>query len=274
MLSRRPACPTVALALLALGVALTACAARGETAPPIPPTRTPYPFVTATPRPTTTPPTPATPTSTHTPTPTPTPTATETPTEGPSPTPTTNAALTPASLSCPAQPEGVFSLIAAREPETAAALGCVTSPEGQPPQVWPVALRVQPMERGYLLWQSNVGWFTGQPVISALRPDGTYARYDDTYQPGIDRASGGPPAPEGLVQPVESLGKVWRLVPGLIEELGFGLEPERRFEGEMQLFELGEMVYLPPFEAVIVLRRGVPNRWALVPLAESDLDNP
>ncbi len=183
---------------------------------------------------------------------------------------TASPAGTPTPQPCPDQPEGIFRQVTRSDPELAAALGCVTAPQGEQPQVWRVALRIQPMERGYLLWQSTVGWHTGQPVITVLRPGGTYSRFDDTYQPGIDRAAGGPPPPEGLHQPTENLGKVWRIIPGLVEELGFGIEPESRFEGEMVLYQYGEMTYLPPLDGVLVLRRGTPNHWALYLLREPE----
>ncbi len=263
--------PVLAAASAAL---LAACAF-----PPAPeqaaaPTNTPYPFVTATPRPTLAPATPTASMPTTAPPPAGTPTATLRPTIGPSPTqPASSPEGSEPTLTvapCPDQPEGVFRQVYEANPEVAQALGCATTPAGEEPRSWPVTVRFQPMERGYLLWLSNIGWYTGQPVIVVMLADGTYTRYEDTYQPGIDRAEGGPPAPEGLYRPREALGKAWRIIPGLIEQIGFGTQPESRLDTEMQLYEYGEMLYLPEPEAVFVLRRGVPNTWGVYPLNPSE----
>ena len=267
--------PRVRLVLAAASVALlAACASPPTPEQAIAPTNTPFPFVTATPRPTSTPAILTAPAPTTASPPASTPTATLRPTIGPSPTqpapPLEGPAPTPTVAPCPAQPEGVFRQVYEANLEVAQALGCVIAPAGEEPRGWPVAVRFQPMERGYLLWLSNIGWYTGQPVIVVMLADGTYTRYEDTYQLGIDRAEGGPPAPESLHQPREALGKAWRIIPGLIEQIGFGTQPESRFETEMQLYEYGEMLYLPEPEVIFVLQHGVPNTWGVYPLNPSE----
>jgi len=114
------------------------------------------------------------------------------------------------------------------------------------------------------LWLSNLGWFESSRVVYVLLDDGTYQRYDDTYNPGVDRPSGGPDAPPDLYQPQEYLGKVWRTIPGLIEGMGFGSGPEVLAETEMQLYVSGEVVAVPSVGGAFVFMRGAPNRWLFI----------
>ncbi len=261
--------PNRAGLLLAVLALLAACRVSPPSPLPVVPTNTPYPFVTATPRPS---PTAATPTPTHTPTPTYTPTFTPTPTEGASPTltetPTSTLTKTPtpAEPRCLAQPTGPIREVYERDLALRVAIGCVITPDTRTqPQVWTVEVQYQPMERGHMLWLSNVGWYEGHAIYVMLS-DQTYTRYDDTYIEGVDRSEGGPPAPDGLYQPRESLGKVWRIIPGLIEQIGFGTQPETRVKAEMQLYQFGEMVYLPEINAVFAFWRSSQNIWNLYPL--------
>jgi len=255
-------------ALIGLMASLSACGQANSASPPTP---TPYPFVTATLRPTALMPTipSATPTTTVTPTLTPTftntpepdiPTATATATWTVTPSPT--VLQTPV---CRYQPAGPLRDIYFSDPKLTAALGCPTTPDARTaPAPWPVQTRYQPMERGHLLWLSNLGWFEASRVVYVLLDDGIYQRYDDTYTPGVDRPSGGPDAPPDLYQPQEYLGKVWRTIPGLIEDMGFGSGPEVLAETEMQLYVSGEIVVVPSAGGAFVFMRGAPNRWQFV----------
>ncbi len=247
-------------------VMLAACAPEPD-APPPTPSVTPYPFVTATRQPTLAP---VYVTATREvaaeatgDAQTDSPDATldpERPTETPFPTSAIGV--------CPAQPPGAFSTVLAAMPELISRIGCVLPPDdGGPVQHWPVAVKYQPMQRGHMVWVSRLGWYDGAGVVYALHADGSYTRSDDTYQYASDAPSGGPEPPEGLFQPVENLGKAWRSTPGLADRLGFGTAPEITFEGEMQLYQFGEMVHIAPrgLVAIMTRRNGV-TAWQLFSL--------
>jgi hypothetical protein len=259
--------------VLIVCLAAFACSACQNTSPrPIgaAPGRTPFPFITATPIPTL-------PAGTDTPQPAPAVTTIPTPTQPPpglstsrTPSITPSAAPTDAiSLICPTQPDGPFHTIYATSPGLAPSLGCPVTQEGDAVAL-PVAVsaRYQPMERGHLLWLSSIGWFEGR-VVLALLDDATYARYDDTYIAGVDAASGGPAPPEGLFQPAGSLGKIWRETPGLTDRMGFGTAPEVTVEALMQLYQYGEMLYLPAQSLMFVTMRGEPGSWSVYTLGDS-----
>ncbi len=255
-----------------LAVALTGCASLRPAPSPMTPTNTAYPFVTATERPTPTPVTPsATPTATPTPTATFTPTATPgpsvTPTPSPTAVPTATRTLTPSGfLYCPYPASGVFRQVVDARQDIKLAVGCPLAQDNKTrPKTWPVEARWQPMEHGSMLWVSNVGWYDGA-VIYVILEDGTYTRYDDTYTIGGDPSDGGPPPPDGLYRPTEALGKVWRIIPGLIEQIGFATQPEITYPGDMQLFQYGDMVTIPPLSGVGVFIRGETDRWTLIPI--------
>ncbi|MBN1119866.1 MAG: hypothetical protein JXJ17_02210 [Anaerolineae bacterium] len=231
------------------------------------PTKTPYPFVTATTGATTT-------ATVYAETPTPSPTVVRTippsPTTAPSESvlPTAEPSETPnptetsiAQKVCPTLPAGAIRTVYETITELPTIIGCAVAPEDNPDQlVWGVEARFQPMERGHMLWLNRIGWYEGQ-VIIVLLEDHTTSRYEDTYIAGVDARSGGPTPPEGLYQPVESLGKVWRLIPGLSDDLGFGIELQKKIDAKMTLFEQGEIIYLPGVEVVFVITRGETVRW-------------
>jgi hypothetical protein len=250
--------------MLIVGLLLAGCQTASIERLPDLPTKTPFPFVTATTWATAPAPS-ATPTQTVVPTlpPSPTPAPSEDavlPTASPpaSPTATETAA---GQKSCPALPGGPIKRVYETISELPSVIGCAVAAEDNPDQlVWEVEAKFQPMERGHMLWLNSIGWYEGQVIVVMLEDHST-ARYDDSYIAGVDPRSGGPTPPEGLYQPVESLGKVWRLIPGLSDDLGFGIEPQQRIAAQMGLFEQGEIVYLPGVEVVFVLSRGESVRW-------------
>ncbi len=254
-----------AFIILIAGLLLAACQSASIKRLPDLSTKTPYPFVTAT--------TGATAAArAETPTPTPTiirtipPSPTPAPSESVLPTALPSATPTPTETSvaqkfCPPLPTGPIRTVYETITELPVIIGCATAPEDNPDQlVWEVEARFQPMERGHMLWLNSIGWYEGQ-VIIVLLEDHSTARYEDTYIAGVDARSGGPTPPEGLYQPVESLGKVWRLIPGLSDDLGFGIEPQKKINAQMTLFEQGEIIYLPGIEVVFVITRGQTVRW-------------
>jgi hypothetical protein len=254
------------LIMLIAGLLLAGCQPASIRRLPDLPTKTPYPFVTATTGATFGAPQAETPTPSPTvvrtipPSPTPVPSESVLPTALPSATPTpteTNVAQ----KFCPPLPAGPIRTVYETITELPVIIGCAVAPDESPDQlVWEVEARFQPMERGHILWLNSVGWYEGRIVIVLLEDHST-ARYEDTYIAGVDARSGGPTPPEGLYQPVESLGKVWRLIPGLSDDLGFGIEPQKKIDAQMTLFEQGEIIYLPGIEVVFVITRRQPVRW-------------
>jgi len=88
-----------------------------------------------------------------------------------------------------------------------------------------------------------VAWYP-QPIIYVLPNDGTYHRFDDTFNPETDAASGDESPPDGLVAPMFGFGKVWRMNSAMRDALGWATAPEQRGTGEFQMFERGEMLSL------------------------------
>lgn len=268
----------IPLIILIVSLVVTACGGPAANQPGALPTVTSFPFVTATHVPSATPLTPtATPSPTATvyvPSQTPTglPTVTPSPEGSTTPTPTLEPTSTVPGVGgvpCIYQPVGVFREAYQSDPGIPAALGCPTSPPDseEKPRIWPVSVIYQPFERGYMIWSSNVGWFEGR-VIYVLLDDQTYTRADDLFDPNTDPASVGYRPPTGLFEPVNALGKLWRETPELKDRIGFGLEPETQVETEMQMFEYGEMIWVPPVRTVFVFKRGVPNTWSIFVLEE------
>lgn len=257
--------------LIIVVLGMTGCESLLVTPTPTP-TLTPYQFLTATPRPTTT----------VTPTMTPTRKITETPTiETPSATPTLTPTITktprpvrgaktptitPTELGvCAAPPEGVFATLMENDPGLPPAMGCTTSPPDSTelPQIWIVDVLYQPFERGYMLRLSNVGWYE-TPAIYVLTDDGIYTIYDDTYEASTSptRVAGEQP-PDGLYVPTGALYKIWHEIAGLHDRIGYATDlPSDEPQAQMQLFEYGEMVFLPALNTVFVMRRGAVNSWA------------
>lgn len=211
----------------------------------------------------------------------PTPVRTSTPTYTPSftPAPTVTPSFTPTNTLAPGgarpgasggaaclPPSGGFALIYNSDPALHAALGCATSYQPNiPPQAWPVSTAYQPYEHGFMLWTSRLGWYE-QRAIYVLFSDGTYRRFDDTWQSGVDPESGGETPPEGLVEPVRGFGKVWRSNPDVRAMLGWALGPEQGGDGQIQLFTSGEMLHLSQVGLTYVFTHGSPGGWRSLPM--------
>lgn len=115
-----------------------------------------------------------------------------------------------------------------------------------------------------MLRTSNVGWYEA-PVIYTLFDDGTYARFDDVYDPTAPGTRFPTPEPPvGRTVPSGALYKVWNEIAGMRERLGFATaEPIVERFGQMQMFEYGEMFYVSPLSEVYVFRRGSSiNSWS------------
>jgi hypothetical protein len=203
----------------------------------------------------------------------PTPAITDTPTLTPSftPAPTLTPSFTPTNTSVPGStlppaggcppPAGGFGLIYMSDPALQAALGCATSHHPDiTPDAWSVQTAFQPYENGLMLWSARLGWYE-QSVIYVLFNDGTYRRYNDTWQEGVDPESGGETPPDGLVEPARGFGKVWRSNPDVRGALGWALSPESGGEGQMQLFTGGEMLFVSQVGQTYIFLHGPPASW-------------
>jgi hypothetical protein len=263
--------PLIVMAILI--VILTGCSAFIEPITPVPST-TPFQFITATTRPTASPtimiPTPPASSTAKPPTPVPSATIDETALAAVSRTPvrlrstqTTTPTRSPEDP-CPRQPQGVFGEIFAADIGLKPAMGCPISPpdsKGEP-HLWLVTVKYQTFERGTMIWLSNVGWYEAS-VIYVLLDDTSYARYDDTFDPGLESTIDAFNPPEGMFVPLDALGKVWREQLDVRNSLGFATAPVLEMATQMQMLERGEMVYLPLLASVLAFKRGIPtNIWA------------
>ncbi len=245
----------ITLLILGIGTLLTSgCSALlgGPTQTPVvlyvtatlPPTDTPNPFGTATPlfgptvdagSPTfiplpTLPPATATdvPSIAASLTPSFTPEFTDTPTPKVSPV---------AAQACGSLPPNGFTTIFQHDRTVQAALGCPQSPAVT------IGSAVEPFEHGTLIWASALA---DQPVkvIYALYANGTYQRFNDTWQDGVDPANTGENPPPNRKAPIRGFGKVWHTNPTVRTGLGWALADETGTNGEIQRFAHGEMLYV------------------------------
>jgi len=146
---------------------------------------------------------------------------------------------------CDILPADPFLSVWQENPALQTALGC---PAELHPRIEPDAYAVktafQPFEHGAMIWSDRVAWYP-QPVIYVLPDDGTYRRFDDTFNPETDAAAGDELPPEGKIAPVLGFGKIWRTESGVRDALGWAIEPEQSGTGTFQMFERGEMLQLP-----------------------------
>jgi hypothetical protein len=88
----------------------------------------------------------------------------------------------------------------------------------------------------------QLGWYQ-QPAIYTIQDLGGYGRYNDTWDASQPTSAGLVP-PAGFYEPVRGFGKVWR-DNSLGSTLGWATDQETYGLATMQLFDGGEMVYLP-----------------------------
>lgn len=107
---------------------------------------------------------------------------------------------------------------------------------------------VQPFQNGLMVWADG--------PIYVFYQSGQFQRFTDTFVDGVDPASGGELAPDGLLEPVRGFGKIWRLNPDVRAGLGWGVSGESGGQVTIQLFERGQMIALPQRGEILVI---VPN---------------
>ncbi len=152
--------------------------------------------------------------------------------------------LPPAVRICDPPAATSFQQILDANPALSAALGCPTGINPHvTPEAWEVQTAFEPFEHGMMIWSNKIGWYE-QPVIYVLSENGTYQRYDDTFDANVDPESGGLTPPAGLFEPIRGFGKVWRENPGVRSALGWATAPETGGPGRFQIMEGGEIIWL------------------------------
>jgi len=156
---------------------------------------------------------------------------------------------------CSTVPSGGFAAVYTGDPSLAAPIGC-------PLGVISFASASQTYQAGELLWMA------GPPqAIYALFSTGRFQRYDDTFNAAVDPSSGGETPPAGLLEPVRGFGKVWRTFAE-VRTLGWAMTDESGGQSTAQVFERGQMVYLPQRGMIFVLitdNGGLSGGWRAVP---------
>ncbi len=232
------------VALLALGLGVWQVAGPDANESPVAslpsatptPSETPRPaftiLATSTTSPTATFPPPPSPTATLSPTPSATLTPTLTPippapADTPSPTPWPTATPCPN----PTAPE-LSALFGAGDLNER--LGCPQAGAVTATAAW------QPFQTGQMLWRQDLR------LIYVLRPDNTWRSYDDLWREGDLPFDATIQAPDGLHQPVQGFGVVWRdETTGIREVLGWGTAQEAGFEALIQRFGGGTVFFNP-----------------------------
>ncbi len=155
---------------------------------------------------------------------------------------------------CTTPPSGGFATVYNGDPTLAAQLGC-------PLGVISFASASQTYQAGEMIWMA------GPPqAIYALFSTGRFTRYDDTFNASVDPASGGETAPAGLIVPVRGFGKIWRTFAE-VHALGWATSDELGGQSTAQIFERGQMVYLPQRGMIVVLitdNGGLNGGWRMV----------
>ncbi|NDJ86316.1 MAG: hypothetical protein GYB66_10550, partial [Chloroflexi bacterium] len=131
----------------------------------------------------------------------------------------------------------------------------------------PVTVAYQPFERGLMIWVAQVG-SSGQPGIYVFFNNNTYQRFNDTWREGVDPERAGLGAPPGLQEPIRGFGKIWRETGGIRDRLGWATAGEiGDTGGTIQVFERGEMIYVPQTGQTYVAVAGTPGTWTSVAVA-------
>lgn len=163
----------------------------------------------------------------------------------------------PVPTTCPIPPPGGFGAVFANDPTLIQLIGC---PLGS---TTPVNSASQLYQLGGMFWLQGP-----PPVIYALLGNGRFQRYDDTYNANTDPFSGGETPPSGLLEPVRGFGKVWRSYPDVRNGLGWASGDESGSTANIQLFDRGQMVYLPQRGEIIIMSFDTGNisgMWRAVP---------
>ena len=105
--------------------------------------------------------------------------------------------------------------------------------------------------------------------IYVLRADGTFVRFDDTFDSSVDPESGGLAPPSGLIEPIRGFGKIWRDNHFVRDSLGWAKAIESGSVATVQEFATGRMMFIPTQGEILILihNDGGPTAgtWRAVP---------
>jgi hypothetical protein len=163
---------------------------------------------------------------------------------------------------CNSLPVRGFGKVWAEHPQTAVNLNCPSEPRETI-----IQSAVQHFEHGTMVWLNQDT--RGGKAIYVLFDDGTFARFDDTWdesQPATHNQN--PPA--GRYEPVRGFGKVWFEGTGarVRERLGWATDLEKGGAGARQRFNNGSMYWMEPSNQILALYEFTPYggptaRWQL-----------
>jgi len=170
--------------------------------------------------------------------------------------PVGGAAAAGGTSGCATVPQGGLGAIFQSDPNIQAAIGCPLTGASIS-----ASSAYQTFQNGAMIWISSLGAQT-QPVIYVLYNNGTYQRYNDTFQDGVDPSSSGAVPPEGMLEPIRGFGKVWRENAGVRDTIGWASSGETGGSAQIQLFERGEMLYISQVGQTYVLITGAPGTWS------------
>jgi hypothetical protein len=146
---------------------------------------------------------------------------------------------------CQYLPPGGFGMLIVNEPDLVNQIGC---PIGAPPTTASFPGASQMFQGGSMVWVDEP-----TEVIYAFYSNGTFHRFDDTWDPAVDPESGGETPPEGLLEPVRGFGKVWRTFELTRTSLGWALADEAGVTAVAQDFTQGRMLYIEARGEILIL---------------------
>jgi hypothetical protein len=86
----------------------------------------------------------------------------------------------------------------------------------------------QPFERGFMIWLDDFD------AVFVFNWDGSWRRFEDTFEEGQLEFDPDVVPPTGMYQPVRGFGKLWREHPEVQERLGWALSRELGFDSTYQ----------------------------------------
>lgn len=163
------------------------------------------------------------------------------------PTPSGGGALaTPLpATSCQFLPPGGFGTAIINDPNLILQVGC---PVGSPPIVASLSSAVQNFQNGQMLWLD-----ASPGNIYVFYNNGTFQRFNDTYNAAVDPVSGGETPPAGLFEPVRGFGKVWRENASVRNALGWAIGSEQGTQTVSLDFDRGRMLSTPVRGDIVIL---------------------
>jgi hypothetical protein len=148
---------------------------------------------------------------------------------------------------CPTYPLGGIGQVWAERPPVGLNVGCPVDANEAP-----VRTAIQHFEHGTMVWLDQDP--DARRTIYVLFDDGSYERYDDTWEEGQSASQGLTPPP-GRYEPVRGFGKLWHEGTGarIRERLGWATDLEVGGPGTRQQFSNGLLVRLDAVRQILVL---------------------